>query len=143
MYVKILNVRYNGRIEFIKHIDPRILDNKIVKLTLQPLIENAIYHGLKEKRGAWRLSLNGYADDEEVKIELEDNGIGISGNDINKITVPGDRKDVPRRQHIGIHATRERIRIYFGGEYGLQFISQEGKGTKVIIKLPNDGEVSE
>lgn len=136
LYIRILNVRYQGRIEFMQTIDPEIMDEQIIKLTLQPLIENSIYHGLKEKRGPWYLKLTGCKTSEGVLLTLEDNGKGLSKQQLDEILSLKTVSDTGHRKSIGVKATHERLQIYFGQGYGLTYYSELGKGTRVDILLP-------
>ena len=117
-------------------IDPEIMDEQIIKLTLQPLIENSIYHGLKEKRGPWYLKLTGCKTSEGVLLTLEDNGKGLSKQQLDEILSLKTVSDTGHRKSIGVKATHERLQIYFGQGYGLTYYSELGKGTRVDILLP-------
>jgi two-component system sensor histidine kinase YesM len=136
LYLKILNVRYCGKIDYEQHIDDSLLDAKIVKLTLQPLIENSIYHGLKEKKGPWKLKLSAIRENQTFDLILEDNGLGMSATKIREILKENPSKPKLEHRSIGVKATNERLRIHFGEAYGLCYSSIPGQGTQVTVHLP-------
>lgn len=116
---------------------------KMLKMTLQPIVENAIYHGLERKSGKGKLSVNGYRKDPKtVCFEIEDNGIGLDEQELDRLrrlldTGPDD--DVVEqggKRSIGLVNIHMRIRLYFGKPYGLHIDSQPNRGTKVMIRLP-------
>jgi two-component system sensor histidine kinase YesM len=136
LYIAILNVRYRGRIVYTQDLEQPLLETKIVKLTLQPLIENAIYHGLKETRGSWRLSLHGWREGDAAILLLEDNGKGMDRQKVREILEKRLPWDGSSRRSIGVYATNERLKIHFGESFGLRYESAVGHGTKVYIRLP-------
>jgi two-component system sensor histidine kinase YesM len=141
LYLKILNVRYGRKIEYTQEIDADLLDTMIVKLTLQPLIENSIYHGLKEKKGPWKLTLTGKKEQQGIVLNLKDNGLGMSETKIQEIFEKKPKTEGLEHHSIGIKATNERLQIHFGDQYGLSYFSLPGVGTTVIVRLPYRGGV--
>lgn len=136
LYVNILNVQHQGKINFSLNIDDSILDSAIIKLTLQPLIENAIYHGLKEKRGDWKLTLSGAKENGDIALVLSDNGKGMTQEKIESLFKSPPSTKGLHRKSIGIRATHERLIIEFGSAYGLQYESIVGRGTTVKVLIP-------
>ena len=115
-------------------IDENILDKPIVKLSLQPLVENAIYHGIKEKTDKGIIRIFGTAEGEVIKITVADDGIGFNDHECNQIFAETSEKT--ERKSYGLKNVNERIKLYFGPEYGLNISSSPGQGTRVEVVLP-------
>lgn len=130
-YLKIMNIRFGSEIEMKWDIDPQINSYYTLKVILQPLLENAIRHGLHEKRGAKMLSIRAKIENESIFVFVEDNGVGMKDEDIEKIMNDNDSGN-----GIGLNNVKNRIQIYFGPEYGFRFYSEPGAGTVVELKLP-------
>ena len=126
-YISIQNIRYQNRIQFELQVEEELLPRKLLKLLLQPLVENAIYHGLETKTGEWRLAVRGCAEEGNLVFYIEDNGVGMEDTGL---AVEG----------IGIRNVTERIRLRYGEAYGCRFESAPGEGTRVIVTVPDIGE---
>ncbi|WP_078543735.1 sensor histidine kinase [Litchfieldia alkalitelluris] len=134
-YITIQKFRYGDRIHFSLDTHEDFERNKIPKLTIQPVIENAIQHGLEEIIGECHISVNLKAIRDELIIMIEDNGPGM---DESKVTSILSGEIVSKKSSgIGLNNIRERIKLMFGERYGIQIESEVGKGTKVVITLPN------
>jgi len=142
-YLTIQKMRYKDQLEFEIDVDEDILSQHIVKLVIQPLVENAIYHGIKYIEGKGMLRINGGIEDKQIVIRIRDNGIGMSKALIDKMLKDGYHKNEKdgRSNHVGIYNVNNRLQMYYGKEYGLTFESVEGIGTTVLITIPNQ-EVS-
>lgn len=122
-YLTIQNIRYQNKFISNIQVDEEIMDCKIVKLILQPFVENAIYHGLETKIGIGHIDILGIKQDNQIIFEIKDDGVGMN---INAEIKTG----------YGIVNVQERIKLYYGDEYGANFESVLDKGTKVTINLP-------
>lgn len=122
-YLIIQNLRYKDRFKVDIDIDDKIMDYEIIKLIIQPFIENAMVHGLEPKVGNGEINIIGKLEGDEIVFVIEDNGIGVE--DINKFNLG-----------YGIKNVQERIKLYYGDEYGVAFESEINKGTIVTIKIP-------
>ena len=133
-YIAIQQMRYD-QLTYDLCIDDDILDNSIVKLTLQPLVENAIYHGLFGiRRGVIRIL--GHWENEDIVFKIIDNGSGMPAERVellNRAVRTGDWSELP--SVYGIKNVQQRIRLYCGENYGLYFKSEAGKGTRVIVRI--------
>lgn len=140
-YVEIQKKTYGDKFEIEYDIDKEIMDNKVPKFILQPIIENAIMHGVLPKPGKGIILVSVYKNDKYMFVEVMDNGVGIDRPDIDRI-LEYDEDELPEKEHthtkIGIHSVDKRIKILFGDEYGIHISSEAGKGTKVQIILPLD-----
>lgn len=144
-YLYIQEMRYGDDFSYEIDLAPTILPYKIVKLSLQPLIENAIYHGVKQKRGRGKIIIRGYVDSETIHIEVSDNGKGIKKEKLEAILIELEAAYQEKTNLIGIglKSVNERIKILFGKEYGLMILSEDGVGTTISITIPKHQEVCE
>lgn len=136
-YLEIQQFRYQDILEYEILIDPDIHSYTILKLTLQPLVENALYHGIKGKRGKGKISVKGSMENEMIYLEVEDNGKGMTREELNFVRkrVKGHIEEASHGG-FGLSNVDERIRLNYGLEYGLDLQSIEGEGTRVSICLP-------
>lgn len=134
-YLSIQKIRYGQKFDYTIDIDKSILDKSIVKLTLQPLVENSIYHGIRQKRSQGTIIIHGTIVREVLKISVQDDGIGFDENEcIRILTATVEEKEL---KNYGLKNVHERIKLYFGPEYGLNISSSPGQGTRVEVVLPS------
>jgi two-component system sensor histidine kinase YesM len=133
-YLTIQKMRYRDKLDYSIEVDDAIQDLYTPKVILQPLVENAIYHGIKNKEEGGRVIICGTATDDSVLLSVRDDGVGMAEEQMRNILVD----DIPtrRRQRVGVRNVHERIQLYFGPSYGLRFRSPTGEGTVVEIHLP-------
>lgn len=136
-YLQIQQVRYKDILEYEVEIDPMLHSCLIPKLTLQPLVENALYHGVKLKRGRGKIRIRGWRENGSVYLEVSDNGIGMSPQRLEELRSSIDSSE---RVGFGFSAVNQRLRLQFGREYGLQVDSTEGEGTVVTVRIPAGAE---
>lgn len=143
-YVKILNKRYANRIQLIKEIEPEVLDIKIPRLLIQPLIENAIYHGLEKDKEVGIIIITAKIIDDKVMISVMDNGEGIGEKELKLIneSLSLDNEtyykslNTGKRKGIGLDNVNRRIKLFYGDEYGLTIESKKNMYTKVYFSIP-------
>lgn len=136
-YLTIQKIRYEDKLNYKIEFDENILHYKLTKLILQPLIENSIYHGIKEKRGVGNIIIIGKVKDEMLYFSVSDNGKGIDKQLLNKINnalLNGEIND--NKIGYGIFNVNERIQIMYGKKYGLTYKSIYGEGTIVEVRHP-------
>ncbi len=135
-YLKIQNYRYKNQFTYTFDVDPGCLDYYCNKITLQPIIENAIMHGLDllVDEGCIRVRVSQEGDD--ILFCVQDNGVGMSPEQAHAILA--DSQD---RTGIGIKNVNDRLQIYFGKQYGLRIVSELDVGTRVEIRMPKIKEV--
>ena len=137
-YLTIQKMRYKDKLEFEINVDPSINSVHIVKLVLQPIVENAIYHGLKYKESKGMLTVNGYQKDGNAVIEIADDGVGMDEETLNRIF---EKHKVNYRSNgVGVYNVQRRLCMYYGKEYGLSYKSEKGKGTTVTVVIPIEQE---
>lgn len=136
-YLFIQNVRYEGKFDYSIDVEEEILQKGTLKILLQPLVENAIYHGIKEVRRKGHISVTGRKEGTAVIFEVKDNGIGMDTEQIDDLThvLNGENVDSERRGY-ALFNVNDRVRLSFGLEYGLHIESEKSVGTTVILRLP-------
>jgi two-component system sensor histidine kinase YesM len=138
-YIMIQTIRYGDKISYKIEVDETLYEKKIVKFTLQPIVENAIYHGIKNREdGTGLISVIGRLEDDKIILRIQDNGVGIAEECIDKLMVDKDKKS--GKTSFGLTSIDKRIKLYFGEQYGVTIASEVGFGTSVTIRLPIDYE---
>lgn len=136
LYLDIQKIRYKDKFEVHWDIDKAILDYKIVKLSIQPLIENSIYHGIKPKKEKGTIFISGYAYEGYIIIQIKDDGIGLPQEEVELLNTEMRKDYIKEDTHIGIMNVNQRIKLLFGEEYGLIVQSEYKKFTAVKIIIP-------
>lgn len=140
-YLIIQKYRYEDKLSYEIDFDREILNSLILKLITQPIVENAIYHGIKEKRGKGKILIKFNRVFDDIVITVEDNGAGISEEKLQNINSMLETSnsfciDSESGSGYGISNVNTRIKLTYGQAYGLKYYSKIGEGTKVEIKLP-------
>ncbi len=135
-YLEIQQVRYRDILEYDIHIDPELYPFRILKLTLQPLVENALYHGIKYKRAKGRVSIIGKREGNLIRFMVEDNGVGMEAEELEKLRREIMRPCQETEKGFGLANVNERIRMNFGMQYGMRIDSVKNEGTRVSITIP-------
>ncbi len=137
-YLKIQKIRYEDILEYSIEINDDIKEYVILKMTLQPVVENALYHGIKNKRGGGKISIRGYRNGETIFFEVEDNGIGMDQVTLAALTKKlksPERPSDTQKGSFGLYNVVQRIRMYYGSQSDLTITSEKGVGTCVRICL--------
>nr|PZM88662.1 MAG: hypothetical protein DIU81_04885 [[Clostridium] cellulosi] len=132
-YVKILNIRYKDSFDVNYFVDENIMNEKILKLLLQPFVENSIAHGVHNKRGRGIITIKGRKSNDLMIFSIEDNGVGMSKEKIEEIM---SRNTTRQKGGFGIYSSITRISLFYGIENPVSIESAEGKGTRVTITIP-------
>lgn len=132
-YLLVQQARYSDTIAFRLKVDQDILPFAVPKMLLQPLVENAIYHGLKEKNGGGTITILGRQEGEHLILLVQDDGVGMSQQVARDVM---NTDPVSPHAHFGLRSTNERIKLYYGPAYGLEILSAPGEGTTIRITLP-------
>ena len=137
-YLTIQKMRYKDKLEFQIDVDPSILHIPLIKLVLQPIIENAIYHGLKYKESKGLLIIKGFMKDGNAVLQVIDDGVGMSEETLAHIY---DRHKVNYHSNgVGVYNVQKRLKLYYGEDYGITYESAEDKGTTATITIPGRQE---
>ncbi|SJZ49256.1 sensor histidine kinase [Selenihalanaerobacter shriftii] len=147
-YIKIQKARFGEKMEFTIDVDSSLFRYKIPFMSLQPLVENAIIHGLEPKGEDEIIKILSEEDDDKLTIKIIDNGIGIEEDKIQEIIECRERKVTETHTSgMGINNVHQRLQHYYGPKYGVKIYSDKGKGTEVHISFPKlleargDGDV--
>jgi two-component system sensor histidine kinase YesM len=139
-YLHIQKIRYRDILDYEVDVDESIKDGTILKLTLQPLVENALYHGIKNKRNGGTIRVRARKGSPgRVLLEVQDNGVGCTPYRLAKIleTLEDDSHEItPDGEGFGLANVNKRIKLYYGPEYGLAVESQYHQGTRVTVSIP-------
>ena len=135
-YLKIQQARYHDILDYEIDIDSAIYPYKILKLTLQPLVENALYHGIKYKRAMGKITITGRMQERRIVLTVQDNGVGMEPEKLAHLRREIERPCKDTEGGFGLANVNERIRMYFGDYYGMQIDSVQGQGTTVTVSIP-------
>lgn len=135
-YLEIQQVRYRDILDYEIDIEEALYEYTIQKLTLQPLVENALYHGIKTKRAKGIIRVTGRLEGDKVRLEVSDDGVGMDVDTLARL-----RNDITKRckdtdAGFGLANVNERIRMNYGAEYGMTIESKEGVGTTIVVTIP-------
>lgn len=149
LYVHLQNNRYNDRFDLKIDLDDEdLLQLRTLKLILQPIVENIILHGFTKEQEDCTIRIGVYISHGMLVYDVEDNGIGISKDELDSIreslkeqnVIEYDEQNAKLRRNsgrgIGLQNVHQRIGLYYGNQYGLEIFSREGEGTEVIIRIP-------
>lgn len=136
-YLIIQHMRYTNKFDYQINVDEDILNHSMLKLILQPLVENAIYHGVKNKRQKGLIKITGTKVENKILLKVIDDGIGMEQSKCDQI-IKSYVGDTGRKgfNGVGVKNVNERIKLYYGDLYGLEYTSQPGEGTTVKVWLP-------
>ncbi|MBQ4511945.1 MAG: sensor histidine kinase [Anaerolineaceae bacterium] len=137
-YLKIQQIRYSDILAYSINVSDEIQNRLIPKLILQPLIENALYHGIKNRRGKGLITITGTREGEKIFLRVHDNGAGM---DQERLDMLQNGIYQEKRGSFGLWNVHQRIRLYCGESYGLSFESTPGEGTTVTVTLPAEGVI--
>ena len=136
-YVNILALRYGDLFDIEWDIDESILSYTIIKICLQPIIENAVYHGIKQKNDKGLIKIKGFCDDNNIILIVSDDGIGIEKDALDELNKTlSETSFTNEKSHIGLSNVNQRIKIIFGDSYGIHVESTVGVGTDVYVTIP-------
>ncbi|MCC8065714.1 MAG: sensor histidine kinase [Clostridiales bacterium] len=143
-YIRIQQLRFRRKLEVFSFFPEEVLHLRVIKMLLQPIVENSIFHGLEPKEEGGCLYLGAHRDEDRLIITIKDDGVGIPEEKLEEIRSGLGKEMTASEKHVGILNTNARIRLQYGAEYGLFPESTEGDGTTITIILPAiDGEAEE
>lgn len=132
-YLQIQQARYKDILEYSIEIDPQLQKALVPKLTLQPLVENALYHGIKLKRAKGLIRVLGRREEDYVILQVMDDGVGMDEDRLQEIRAS---METDAKVGFGLSAVNQRLRLQFGPQYGLHIESTQGQGTTVTARIP-------
>src|SRR5699024_1079926 len=136
-YLEIQKLRFGDKFSYDMKIEESVKSFYIFPLLIQPLVENAIIHGLERKEEAGFVIITMEEEDKVIRIEVQDNGVGIDKDRLQEIEAEIDDEDYQSDgNRIGLHNVHQRLRLYYGDNYGLEMQSIKGLGTTMILNIP-------
>lgn len=134
-YVDIMKVRFGNDFNIIINVDEEVKELYIIKLILQPIVENAIIHGINDIDREKYIKISGFLKDGNLIFQVEDNGVGMTEDELKNVL---DNKEISKTSfnHIGINNVESRIKLNCGQEYGLKIESEKNKFTRITFILP-------
>ena len=136
-YLTIQLTRYEDKFDYDIHVEEGVLNYSVVKIILQPIIENAIYHGIKPKSGKGHIYIKAYEKNKNLYLTVADDGVGMMPEKLKQLNdILSGKKESLQDSGYGIFNVNERIKITYGNKYGLRIYSEIDKGTTVEIKHP-------
>ncbi|NQX69726.1 sensor histidine kinase [Paenibacillus alba] len=134
-YMQIINYRYRGTIQFMTDVEEGLDEMIMIKMILQPLVENAVIHGIRPKKGkAGTIVVRAYREEAYLYLEVIDDGVGMTAERLQQLFETETRG-------YGVKNVHQRIQVYYGEECGLQFYSGPGLGCRAVAKLKTSGSV--
>ena len=135
-YLMIQHLRYKNKFTYTIEADEDVMDLASLKLMLQPLVENAIYHGMEFMDGDGEIRIRAWRREGDLYMSVSDNGLGMTMEQVERLFSAADHAPSRRGSGIGVKNVNERIRLYFGSGYGLAIRSEPDEGTTVTAHLP-------
>lgn len=147
-YLKIQKIRFADQLRWEMHVPSSLMEYKIMKFILQPIVENAIYHGVKSRRGIGCIQIFAQEEEEYLLLIVEDTGEGMSQETLqqlkermNREANDFDKENTGQEKGFGLWNVHQRIRLGYGAPCGVELSSEEGKGTRVVLRvLKNMGD---
>lgn len=135
-YMYIMNVRTNHSIRMSINIDSALLECQMPRLSIQPLVENSIQHGLKNKRGSKDITIGARRSGQVLEVWVEDNGVGMDAAALNRRLAHSVADALQKNDSIGIDNINARAKLLYGPDYGVTVASEPGAGSRVTLRLP-------
>ena len=128
--------RFKNRFTYALDVEDGLEEYGTIKLILQPIVENCIYHAMEFMDGDGEIILRAWKEDAELYFEVSDNGLGMTEEQVERLFSSSTHVVSNRGSGIGVKNVNERIKLYFGEQYGLTIDSEPDEGTRVRIHLP-------
>jgi len=139
-YLTVQQMRYRSRFDYVIRVPESLLSYRTIKLILQPIVENAIYHGVKLKREKGLIEITGEDRGGDIVLAVRDTGRGMDEDTLTALNNTLAGKTENTLESYGVRNVHERLQIYFGPEYGLSYFSELGAGTTAVIRIPKQRE---
>ena len=133
-YLTIQKMRYNEKLQYAIDMDPQTGDCLLPKLVLQPLVENAIYHGIKLKQGGGTVRIETLLEEDRLLITVEDDGVGMTQEQL--ATILEKKEADSESSKLGVYNVNERLQLFFGPDAAMKYYSSPGRRTMVMLVLP-------
>lgn len=134
-YLLIQKIRYGDKLDYSIQVDESLISIRIIKIIIQPIVENAIYHGIKKLAGNGKIDISVYQESGNICIKVTDNGVGMDEDTLNSLT---DNNHSRSKAGIGVKNVDERLKLYYGERYGVHIESEIFVGTSVTLTIPKE-----
>ncbi|MEN0643271.1 sensor histidine kinase [Alkalicoccobacillus gibsonii] len=139
-YLDIQTFRYGDRLKYELNIATETSHLLIQPLTIQPIVENAVYHGLEAKESGGKVVISSYLANKRVIISVQDNGVGMTEERLEQIDAMLEEKETNGQNRIGLRNVHQRLKLMYGADAGLNIMSEQGKGTYIQFSIPWEGK---
>jgi two-component system sensor histidine kinase YesM len=137
MYLELFRIRYKDRFAYTIECSKELEELPVLKMSLQPVIENYILHGMRTGQSDNRISITIAPDHKDIRVVVADNGLGIAAEQLNRLQLGlEDNGELSGSESFGLRSTHERLRLMYGKPYGVELVSEAGTGTEVTITFP-------
>ncbi|WP_428844933.1 histidine kinase [Calderihabitans maritimus] len=136
-YLVLEKARFGDKLRIVKDVDKNLLDYKVPVFSLQPLVENAVKHGITPKEGTGTVKISARVENNELVMSVADDGVGIPADKLNLVLQPGYGSG----NGVGLSNVHQRLQSLYGEEYGLQIVSCAGEGTVIYLRIPLDVQI--
>ena len=137
-YIYVMDVRMKNQIRYEFDVEDRVLQDTLPRISIQPLVENAINHGLKNKKGEKCIRISAGEEDGCLQICVEDNGVGMTQERIAGVLEGNGAVSEATSTSIGIINIHRRMKLLYGEEYGVSITSTPGQGTRLCLRIPRE-----
>jgi two-component system sensor histidine kinase YesM len=136
-YLKIQKLRYHDILDYTLNMDPQTSQLPVMRTILQPIVENALYHGIKENDQPGRIEIVSRLEENSLILEVSDNGRGLTESQLEQLTAAIQRSDdMDFSSSHGLYNVQQRLRLSYGPDYGLSIQSKPNEGTRVTVRRP-------
>lgn len=135
-YLMIQQMRFKNKFTYTIQAEDEVMELASLKLMLQPMVENAIYHGMEFMDGDGEIQIQVWREEDDLYLKVSDNGLGMTEDQVENLFKDGSHVPSKRGSGIGVRNVNERVHLYFGESYGVRIQSEPDEGTDVIIHLP-------
>jgi two-component system sensor histidine kinase YesM len=136
-YLHIQSLRHSDRLQISIRFDDDVLDKWMIKFLLQPLVENAIHHGIDKKEGLGCISITAVLQGKDLVFQVIDNGVGISQERLEEVSGIIEAPSSVEKEFYALHNVNMRVKLHYGQSYGLALQSTLGSGTCVTLRMPS------
>lgn len=137
-YISIQSIRYMGAFEYICSVPQELRQYKLIKFTLQPLVENAIFHGVVPKGSFGTITVDAFEEEDLLVLTITDNGVGMTEDQARAALQPGDKPDQSSMTGIGLGNVNRRLKLAYGKRAGLSVESRAGEYTKIYVRVSKE-----
>ncbi|MDU0202458.1 MULTISPECIES: sensor histidine kinase [Paenibacillus] len=135
-YLTVQSMRYTNKFSYAIEVEPELQGCRMLRIMLQPLVENAIYHGIRRMEERGHIRIEGRLVDGVIQITVSDNGLGMDKAKLQGLLGPGPGQESSKDQGLGVWNVHHRIQLFYGTAYGLSFESEPEEGTTVTLRIP-------